>query len=116
VVRGVSKALGNIHPHEFQELIDQCGEEIKTVSHSATRTMSNVSQWFHWKNLTIVFFLSLLVTLSVGLYTNAEWPWEMHSTVIKQRNAGQALINAWDQLSQNDQERLENNMINHPTV
>jgi hypothetical protein len=116
VVKGANKALGNLHPNEFHQLIDQCSEEVKTVSQLATRQVVNVMRWFHWKNLAMVFFLSALVTLSIGLYVNAEWPWETHKAVVKQRLAGQALLDSWYQLSQNDQQIVINDMAKNSTT
>lgn len=113
VVKGVSKVLGNLHPHAMQELVDQCADEVKNTSELAAQQMTTVVGWFHWKNLVLVFFLSTLVTLSIGLFTNAEWPWEVHSAVVKERVAGQALLDTWYRLSQNDQQLVVNDMTAH---
>lgn len=110
VIKGASKALGNLHPQELNELVDQSNAEVKTTSQLATRQINNTVRWFHWKNLALVVLLSALTTLSIGLYINAEWPWETHNAVVKQRVAGQALLDTWYQLSQNDQQLVVNDM------
>jgi hypothetical protein len=116
VVKSTSKVLGNLHPNELSQLVDLCNDEVKTTSQLANRQMVGVVRWFHWKNLALVFFLSALVTLSTGLYVNAEWPWETHKAVVKQRAAGQALLDTWYQLSQNDQQLVLTDMAKTNTT
>lgn len=118
VVKGAGKALSNFQLHELDQLVDQCGDAVKNTSQLATNQMTNIARWFHWKNLVLVFFLSVLVTISIGLYTNAEWPWEGHKAAVKQRVAGQALLDNWGQLSQNDQRLVINDLSTqqHTTV
>lgn len=112
LIKGASKALNNIHPTMFQQLIDDSSEQINKAAKQAMQHMTEAVKWFHWKNLATVFFITLLITSSIGMYINAEWPWESHKNAIKQRNAGQALVDTWYQLSQNDQ-RLVISDIDH---
>lgn len=113
LVKNMDKSLGALHPNEFQQLIINSSNEIKTISTFALRQVNSMIKWFHWKNLATVVLLCVLATITVGLYIDDEWPWEAHKTVVKQRNAGQALMDSWPHLSQVDQRLVMNNISNN---
>lgn len=102
-VKTVNEAVSSFRINDLKELVDKSAGHIKELSVSALERIYKVVKWFHWKNLIMALSLSLLIAIVMGLYINDEWPWEMHSSVVKQRSAGQALINAWPHLSHTDQ-------------
>lgn len=106
ITKNLNNSLQGLHPMELQNLADDSREEIKLVTASATEKMSTIVHWFHWKNILLVLFLTLVVTLLVTLYIDDEWPWEQHKTVSKQRLAGQILMTAWPQLSHSIQRQI----------
>lgn len=110
ILKGLGRTLDSLHPSEFQNLTEVSTEEVKKVSSRATQQITDTVRWFHWKNLFIVFFLSLMVSLSISFYLDDEWPWEVHNTAVKQRLAGAALMNAWAGLSPSDQQLIAQNV------
>lgn len=111
IVKGIGKTLNTLHADDIEQLAEDCAKQVQKVSHSAVEQMSATVRWFHWKNLAAVFFISIMISLTIGLYINDEWPWEMHQTVVKQRAAGQAVLSNWNELSSADQNTLENSNV-----
>lgn len=109
--KNISEAIGAFKIDEFQKFTEQSCLQIKDTASTAIGKMTDILRWFHWKNLALAAGLSLLVAIFMGLYINDEWPWEMHGDVVKQRNAGQAVMNAWPNLSKQDQQQLEQNIM-----
>jgi len=110
LVKGLSKTLSNLRTVELEQLADDSAQEVKNFAHTATKQMVEVSRWFYWKNLLLVLFLSFVVVLLTGLFIDDEWPWESHKAAVKERVAGQALLEAWPQLSLVDQQRIMSNV------
>lgn len=110
LVKGLSKTLGNLRTTELEQLAEDTAQEVKLLASAATKQMAELGRWFYWKNLMFVMFLSLVVVLITGLFIDDEWPWESHKTAVKERVAGQALLEVWPTLSLNDQQRILSNV------
>jgi hypothetical protein len=41
-----------------------------------------------------------------GLYTNNEYPWEMHQQALNERDAGKILLNAWPTLTYHEKNKI----------
>lgn len=106
ITKTLNQTVQGLHAGELQQLVEDSAEEVKKMSAIATQQIEKIVQWFHWKNLGLVFLLSLIVTVLVSLYIDDEWPWEMHKTVVKERLAGQAVLNAWPHLTQFDRQQI----------
>jgi hypothetical protein len=106
ILKGLGRRLDSLHPSEFKNLTEVSKEEVKKVSSRASQQISDIVRWFHWKNLFVVFLLSLIVSLSISLYLDDEWPWEVHNVAVKQRLAGAALMNSWAELTPTDQQLI----------
>lgn len=109
--KNISEAIGTFKMDEFQKFTEQSCLQVKDTAAGAIGKMTDIVRWFHWKNLALAAGLSLVVAIFMGLYINDEWPWEMHGNVVKQRNAGQALMNAWPNLNKQDQQYLEQGIM-----
>ncbi len=105
-VKHIQEAIHNFNLDEFKQYVEKSYDGVKKTSSSTVEKISDVLHWFQWKNLMLALGLSIVVGVAIGLYIDGEWPWELHSTVVKQRTAGEALINAWPHLSKADQEYL----------
>ncbi len=105
-IKNISDAISSFRISDFQKYTEQSCDLVKETSRSTMHRLREMVRWFHWKNLSMVAAVTLFVTLSMGLYLNDEMPWEIHKRVAMQRNAGQALINAWPSLSQEEQKRI----------
>jgi hypothetical protein len=105
-IKNISDALNSFRLSDFQRYTEQSCESIKETSRAAIAHMRQQHRWFHWKNLGLVAAVTLFVTLSMGLYLNDELPWEIHKRVAMQRNAGEALLNAWPSLTQAEQKKI----------
>lgn len=110
ITKTLTNTLNQLHPTELQQLADDCRTEIKIATVTATQQITQTLSWFHWKNIGLAFFLATLVVLCTSLYIEDEWPWETHTTVIKQRFAGQMLMTAWPQLSHAIQQQIINDV------
>jgi hypothetical protein len=107
----VNEAIHAFKIDDFKYFIEESYEQVKNNSTKTVEEISNILQWFHWKNLALALGLSLVVAVMVGLYINAEWPWEIHQSVVKERAAGKALMNAWPHLSKDDQAFLQDKIL-----
>lgn len=108
-VKNVSEAIGSFRIHDFQKMTEQSCVAVEATSTSAVKRLKDLVKWFHWKNLGLAAAITIVTSFTMGLYLNDELPWEIHKQVVMQRNAGQALINAWPTLSQSEQQRIIDN-------
>jgi hypothetical protein len=109
-VKHIHDAVDHFKLDDFKQYIEKSYEGVKKISSSAIEKIADVLRGFQWKNLALALALSIVAGVIMGLYIDDEWPWELHSTVVKQRTAGEALMNAWPYLSKTDQQYLENKM------
>lgn len=107
-IKNISDAISSFRISDFQRFTEQSCEQVKDTSKATIIKLRDITRWFHWKNMAMVVSITLFVTLSMGLYLNDELPWEAHKRVVMQRNAGQALINAWPSLNQTEQQKIIN--------
>lgn len=101
-------ATNTFRAEEFKNSAYQGSELIKNTSISQINRALDLVKWFHWKNLTMAFVLTLFVVFLSGLYVGDEWPWELHSQAVKERSAGKTLLNAWPHLSLLQQQTILN--------
>lgn len=110
-VRNVHAAVHAFKIDDLKYLIQESHEQIKDNARKTINDVSKNLRFFHWKNIILALGLSLVVAVLMGLYMNAEWPWEVHQTVVKERAAGKALMNAWPHLNQDDQAFLQDKIL-----
>lgn len=110
IIKNLSKTLNNLNSGDIEQLAEDSCHEVKGIAMAATKQMVDVGRWFHWKNLALVFVLSLIVVIATDLFIEGEWPWESHKSALKERVAGQALLESWPQLSLSDQQRILSNV------
>lgn len=101
---------------EFKQVTEKSCAEIKETSNNAMKQMVNFGRLFHRKNLIMAFVLTLFMAFVLGLYLNGEWPWEIHQQVIKERNAGRALLTAWPKLTPAEQQAIIHAANRNPIV
>lgn len=102
----IAEAVKSFRINDFKKLADQSRDIIEKTATGNIKRLKQLLKWFQWKHLALIFCLTFLVSLIIGLYINAEMPWESHKRVLMQRNAGQALINAWPNLSENERKHI----------
>ena len=64
--------------------------------------------WLH--NLSMIFTVTLLASMMMGLYLNDEWPWEYHNDVVQERQIANAVLQAWPNLSKRDRQLILKNI------
>jgi hypothetical protein len=107
----IHEAIDAFKVDEFKKYVEISHEEVKKTSTSAIAKINEILRWFQWKNLGLALGLSIISAVVIGLYIDDEWPWELHSKVVKERAAGEALMNAWPHLNQADQQYLEQKIL-----
>lgn len=106
MVQSISQSLSSVRIGDFKRLTDKSRESIEEISVSTVNRLRDMVKWFHWKNLAMACGITMIVSLTIGLYLNDEMPWEIHKQVVVQRNAGQALLSAWPKLSELEKDRI----------
>lgn len=114
-VKNVNEAINAFKIDDFKNFVEDSYEQVKNNSTKTVEDVSKILRLFHWKNLALALGLSLVVAVMIGLYINAEWPWEIHQSVVKERAAGKALMNAWPHLTKDDQAFLQNKILKTTT-
>jgi len=93
----------------FKQIVTQGGEKIKSTTATNIGQVTQLIQQFHWKNIGMMLGITLLIIFLTGLFLSDEWPWEMHQTAAKERNAGRLLLAAWPHLTPAEQQDVVNN-------
>lgn len=106
----LSKALKSFNAYEIRKISDESCYQIQKASQSALRQISSLTKRAQWKIMGLSFSIALMVTMTMGLYLNDEWPWETHTKINQQRNLAQAVINSWPNLSVPDQQNIEHSL------
>lgn len=105
-VKSIKDSMSVFNPGEMKHLAEKNREILESTSARAVSTIQKLHQWFHWKSFAFATAVTLVASVSLGLYVNDEFPWEEHKQVALQRSAGEALITAWPNLSQEEKERI----------
>lgn len=113
-IAGITQATQSLPIEGFKQTVSQGCDRINTTATSAIEKISELIRYFHWKNLAIVFAVTLFVIFLTGLYDNDEWPWEIHAQAVKERVAGKVLIAAWPHLNFADQQDIVNASKKNP--
>jgi len=105
-VKGISKAVSSFRVDDFQHMTNDAVTQIQETCDSTLEKINGIVRWFHWRNIGILFAMTLVVSMVFGLYLNDEWPWEAHRDVMEQRHLAHALVSAWPHLSKIDQQTI----------
>lgn len=103
-IKNISEAISSFRVSDFQRLTEESCEIVRETSSTVIKRLKDTVKWFHWKNLAMAFAVTVFATLTIGLYLNDEMPWEIHKQVVAQRNAGEALMHAWNNLPENERQ------------
>ena len=109
-IKNVHAAVTAFKIEDFNNFFESSYTQIKNNTLKITLNISSFLHKFHWKNLSLTLGISLVIAVIMGLYINAEWPWEIHQSVVKERVAGKALMNAWAHLKKTDKLILQNKL------
>ncbi len=77
---------------DVRKIIEESCLQIQNVAQNAVRHVSMSARWIYWKKAAFVVAIVVMVTMMSGLYVNDEWPWEMHTKVVQERNLAQAVL------------------------
>ncbi len=105
-VKGLSKAIHSFRMDDFQNVTTNSVDMVRNACEKSVRKATEIIRWFHWRNVALVFSMTLVVTMVSGLYMNDEWPWESHQQVMQQRQLAKAVEAAWPHLSVLDQQEI----------
>lgn len=103
-MKSISESNAYIRFKRLADFAEQHMKELEANVKNYNKHLSIILSQFHWKNLAFCAVLTLIMGFLMILYIDDLWPWEMRDQIIKERNDGQALLNAWPQLSQLDQQ------------
>ncbi len=110
-VKNVNEAIKALKIDDFKYFIEESYDHVKTNSTKTIEDVASVVRFFYWKNLCVVLVTCIVMAVILSLYMNAEWPWEDHQTVVKERAAGKALMSAWPHLSKDGQALLQDKIL-----
>lgn len=105
-IKNIKESINAFNPSELRQIALQNREILESTSSHALTSIQKLHQWFHWKSLAFAAVVTLVASISIGLYVNDELPWEVHKQAALQRSAGEALINAWPTLSYAEKQRI----------
>lgn len=111
-VKHISDALQSFRISDFQDLTQHNCAVVTQTSASALNRFQGVLRSFQWKSMGAVLATGIFVAMTFGWYLNDELPWESHRQAIAERHAGQALMQAWPSLSQEEQAHI----MKHPVT
>lgn len=107
-VKHVAKLVSSFRSNDFKRITDKHTDDLKEISQANLTQVEQTVHQFHWKNLTMVVIITLIVSFLMSVYIGDQLPWQMHKQVIREREAGKALVNDWTKLSQADQKTIIN--------
>lgn len=107
-VKGISKAIYSFRIDDFQRITKDAVTEIQAACDNTLKKIERVVRWFHWRNVGLLFAMTLVLSLVSGLYLNDEWPWEAHRDIMDQRQLAHAVVSAWPHLTKLDQQTILN--------
>lgn len=107
-VNNLSKTYASVNLSGMNEIIEKQKSILNNTTQKFDKNIACAIHQFHWKNFLLCLWLSFIMTFVMIYNLDNVWPWEKRAQIIKQRHEGQALINAWSQLSQLDQQIIEN--------
>lgn len=102
------KKLSNFDAKQFNQIAHESCQHVEKSANAVIGQGRKLLKHFEWRSVTLTLATSLATALVLGLYTNAEYPWEMHQKAINERDAGRVLLEAWPSLT-----HLEKNKILH---
>jgi hypothetical protein len=105
-IKNISEAISSFRITDFQRLAEQSCEIVEEVSTDAITRLKKALRRLHWKNIGLTVAITIFATFTICLYLEDEMPWEIHKQVVAQRRAGQAIINAWPTLSEEERQRI----------
>lgn len=91
---------------QFHRIADESCMHIQEFAQDAVKKNRKILKSFQWRFLLLVILTTLLTTFVVGLYVADELPWEMHKQAMSERQAGRLLLSAWQDLSQQERQKI----------
>lgn len=82
-------------------------QSINIVADETAKSFKNALLRVRMERFGIALITAILVTFLMGLYLNAEWPWETSLRAQQERNVGRAILNAWPSLSSEEQQHIK---------
>ena len=94
---------------QFNQLAHRSFEKRKPTTPCPMKPTNNsTSKDRTWQPVSLTLVTTLVTVLVFGLYTNDEYPWEMHQQATSERGAGKVLINAWPSLTHHEKNKILN--------
>lgn len=101
-----SQAPEPFPPVMLEQIPKDAEPEEKEVCLENTATDIPQRKSSEWRSATLTLVTSLITVIVFGLYTNNEYPWEMHQQAINERDAGKILLNAWPTLTYHEKHKI----------
>lgn len=103
----IAEAIKTLRLDQVRKLTFDHEARIEAASSRAIEKINKIAKWFHWEKISMALIISVMVALLTGLFINDESPWESHSKVVAERDAGKVLLRAWTKLSPDEKNHIE---------
>ena len=105
-VQTMDEKLSCFDAKQFTQIATKSCAQVEKSAKATIRIGSRLLKHFEWRSVTLTLVTSLTTALVFGLYTNAEYPWEMHQHANNERGAGKVLLEAWPTLTHHEKNKI----------
>lgn len=105
-VHMMDEKLSCYDPRAFNKIATKSCEQVEKSAKATIRLGSRLLKHFEWRSVSLTLATSLTTALIFGLYTNGEYPWEMHQHANNERGAGKVLLEAWPTLTHHEKNKI----------
>ncbi len=84
---------------EIANLSIELKDDLEKATEDSVKQHKKLFKHFKLKTTTLILSVTLISSITMGLFLNAETPWEIHSHAKEERQVGKALLHAWPHLS-----------------
>lgn len=84
---------------EISDLSIELKDDIEQATQASVKQYQSLFKNVRLKTAALIFSVTVVSTVSMCLFLNAETPWEIHSHAKEERLVGKALLHAWPHLS-----------------
>ncbi len=108
-VKNVSQLISAVRKNQLSKITEEKYHELQRQRTFNMHKLQKIMASLYWKNILTTLIVTFVVTSVISLYVDNVWPWQAHNQIVKQREAGKILLDAWPQLPHTDQEMIIQN-------
>lgn len=107
----IAAQLAKYDVHQFHRIANESCDHVERVANNAVHKSNKLLGMFQMRFSLFAVFTTILTTFFIVLYLNGELPWEMHHKALHERQAGKVLIQAWPNLTLEEQTKILNDNV-----